>query len=68
MSVSPERNTIYLEPHIHQALLSKARNNGLTVSEVVDDAVRSMLHKDDLDLQGFAVQGSESHKGMNKQH
>lgn len=68
MSVSPVRNTIYLEPHIHQALLSKARNNGLTISEVVDDAVRSMLHKDDLDLQAFAAQGSESHKGMNKQH
>lgn len=68
MSRSPVRTTIYLEPHIHQALNSKARNNGLTISEVVDDAVRNMLHDDDLDLLTFSEQASESQEGLNKQH
>lgn len=68
MSKSPVRSTIYLEPHIHQALKFKARDIGLTISEVVDDAVRNMLHDDDLGLSAFSERANESQEGLNKQH
>lgn len=68
MTQSPVSTTIYLEPHIHQALKFKARNNGLTISEVVDDAVSNMLHDDDLDLLAYAASTHESREGLNKQH
>lgn len=68
MSLSPVRTTICLEPHIQQALAEKARSNGLTISEVVDDAVRNMLHEDDLSIPTFSTQAREPLRGLDKQH
>jgi hypothetical protein len=68
MSLSSDRNTIYLEPDIQIALAAKARNCGLTISEVIDDAVRNLLHEDDLDSLAYSAGDNDLQKSSKKQH
>ena len=68
MSLSSDRNAIYLEPDIQIALAAKARNSGLTISEVIDDAVRNLLHEDDLDSLAGSAGDNDSQESSKKQH
>mgnify|MGYP003635803783 CR=1 FL=1 len=54
MSNLSKRSTIYFEPNIHQALKLKAASSHLSVSELVDEAVRLLMSEDQEDLAAFS--------------
>ena len=53
MSELSKRSTVYFEPEIHQALRIKAATTHISVSEVVNEAVRIALREDQEDLSAF---------------
>jgi hypothetical protein len=59
MSGSTVRSTIYLEPALHQALRLKAATAHLTMSEIVNDAIRAVLREDEEDLAAIAERQHE---------
>lgn len=59
MSNLSKRSTIYFEPSIHQALKVKAATSQLSVSELVDQAIRLLLSEDQDDLAAFAERENE---------
>ena len=59
MSELSKRSTVYFDPAIHQALKLKAASTDLSVSELVDEAVRLLLLEDQEDLASIAERVSE---------
>ena len=59
MSNLSKRSTVYFEPDIHQALKIKAASLHLSLSELVDEAVRLLMHEDQEDLAAFTDRESE---------
>ncbi len=59
MSELSKRSTIYFEPSIHQALRMKAATAHISVSEVVNEAVRIALREDQEDLVSFEERANE---------
>lgn len=59
MSNLSKRSTIYFEPKIHQALKVKAASSHLSVSELVDEAVRLLMSEDQEDLAAFSERENE---------
>jgi len=59
MSDLSKRSTIYFEPDIHQALRMKAATAHISVSEVVNEAVRTSLREDQEDLGAFEERANE---------
>jgi hypothetical protein len=59
MSSLSKRSTIYFEPRIHQALKVKAASAHLSVSELVDEAVRLLMSEDQEDLAAFPERENE---------
>ena len=59
MSNLSKRSTIYFEPRIHQALKVKAASSHLSVSELVDEAVRLLMSEDQEDLAAFPERENE---------
>ena len=53
MSTLSKRSTAYFDPAIHQALRIKAASSHLSVSELVDEALRMQLAEDQQDLSAF---------------
>lgn len=53
MTDSARRSTIYFDPQLHDALRVKAAHTRRTVSEIVNEAVRSSLAEDQEDLAAF---------------
>ena len=60
MSELSKRSTVYFEPDLHQALRMKAAAAHVSVSEVVNDAVRIALREDQEDLATFEKRANES--------
>jgi plasmid stability protein len=56
----PRRSTIYLEPDLHRALRMKAAATDRSISELVNEAVRSALAEDAEDLRAFSERAEES--------
>jgi hypothetical protein len=54
-----KRSTIYFEPDVHQALKIKAASTQLSVSELVDEAVRLVMNEDQEDLAAFSERVDE---------
>jgi predicted transcriptional regulator len=54
-----KRTTIYLEPELHRALKIKAAETDRSISELVEEAVRSSLAEDAEDLAAFEERGGE---------
>lgn len=54
-----KRSTIYFDPEIHQALKIKAASTDLSVSELVDEAVRLLMREDQEDLAAVADRVNE---------
>lgn len=48
-----KRATIYFEPALHKAIRLKAAHTHRSISEIVNDAVRSVLREDEEDLAAF---------------
>jgi len=59
MTELSKRSTVYFEPEIHQALRMKAAIAHISVSDVVNDAVRMALQEDQEDLKVFEERSSE---------
>lgn len=55
----PKRTTIYFEPDIHRALRLKSAVSDRSISEMVNDAVRSSLIEDAEDLAAFEERADE---------
>ncbi len=55
----PKRTTIYFEPELHQALRLKSAVSERSISEMVNDAVRSSLAEDAEDLAAFDERAKE---------
>ena len=54
MSELSKRSTIYFEPAIHQALKIRAASSDVSISELVDEAVRLLMAEDQQDLDAIA--------------
>lgn len=59
MTTQAVRSTIYLEPGLHKALRRKAAAAHLSMSEIVNDAVRALLREDEQDLAAFSGRAKE---------
>ena len=59
MSDLSKRSTIYFDPVIHQALRMRAASAQISVSELVDEAVRLMMREDQEDLAAFELRAAE---------
>ena len=53
MNETTKRSTIYFEPELHRALRLKAAHTHVSVSNLVNDAVRAALREDQEDLAAF---------------
>ena len=54
------RATIYLEPNLHKALKLKAIETDVSISDVVNEAVKEFLSEDAEDLNSFDARKNES--------
>jgi hypothetical protein len=54
-----KRSTIYFKRDIHQALKLKSASSNLSVSELVDEAVRLLMNEDQEDLAAFSERSDE---------
>ncbi len=59
MSNLSRRSTVYFDPELHKALKLKAATTDLSLSELVDEAVRLLLREDQDDLEIIAQRISE---------
>ncbi len=59
MSNLSKRSTVYFDPALHKALKLKAASTDLSLSELVDEAVRILLREDQEDLDVIAQRVSE---------
>ena len=59
MSNLSKRSTVYFEPAIHQALKMKAASSDVSISELIDEAVRLLMREDQEDLQVISERSSE---------
>jgi len=55
----PKRTTVYFEPDIHRALRLKSAVSERSMSEMVNDAVRTSLAEDAEDLAAFDDRADE---------
>ena len=49
----PKRTTVYLDPELHRALRLKSAASDVSMSEMVNEAVRRALAEDATDLAAF---------------
>ena len=59
MTTTVKRATIYLDSQIHKALRLKAAETDRSISELVNDAVKSSLAEDADDLAAFRARAAE---------
>ena len=59
MSTLSKRSTIYFEPSIHQALKLKSASSDLSISEIIDEAVRLLMREDQEDIAAFTERANE---------
>jgi len=59
MSNFSKRTTVYFEPVIHQALKIRAATANISLSEIVDDAVRALMNEDLDDIKSFSERANE---------
>ncbi len=58
-AVAQAKRTVYLEPTLHRALRLKAAETDVSVSELVNDAIRLRLAEDAEDLEAFPTRAKE---------
>jgi len=59
MTTLTKRATVYLDPMLHRALRLKAVETSRSVSDLLNDAVRSELAEDAQDLSAFDTRKNE---------
>ena len=56
---TPKRATVYFDPEVHKALRLRAAANDLSISDMVNEAVRASLAEDADDLAALDKRKSE---------
>jgi hypothetical protein len=59
MSTLAKRATIYLDPRLHQAIKLKSVSTSLSISDLVNRAIRLFLSEDAEDLLAFSKRKKE---------
>jgi len=59
MSTLAKRATIYLEPELHHAIKLKSVSTSLSISDLVNRAIRLFLSEDAEDLRAFSKRKKE---------
>ena len=59
MATATKRATIYMDAELHRALRLKAAETSLSISEIVNNAVRLALAEDAEDLAAFEKRADE---------
>ena len=59
MSVQAKRATVYLDPDLHKALRIKAIETSISMSELINKAVREAITEDAEDLEAFKKRSKE---------
>jgi hypothetical protein len=59
MSPQLKRATVYIEPDIHTAIRLKSAISHLSISDIVNDALRATLSEDEEDFAAFEERASE---------
>lgn len=54
-----KRATVYFDPLLHRALRLKAAETDRSISELVNEAVKSALAEDANDVEAFEIRGKE---------
>lgn len=54
------KSNIYFDPKVHEALRLRATSSQTSMSALVNEAVRQMIHEDKEDLTAFKQRSSES--------
>jgi len=54
------KSEIYFDPKVHEALRLRATNSQTSMSALVNEAVKQMIHEDQEDLAAFEQRTSES--------
>ena len=60
MTMSAKRATVYFDPNIHKALKLKSIETSKSISELVNEAVKSALAEDAEDIIAFEDRADES--------
>ncbi len=60
MAIALKRATIYLEPDLHKAVRLKSVHTNRTISDIVNDSLRSAMREDQDDLEAFEKRAGES--------
>ncbi len=59
MALLSRRATVYFDPDIHKALRMKAAQTQQSISELVDEALRTAMMEDAEDLESFEVRSGD---------
>ena len=62
MSTKSRRATVYLDPDLHQALRLKSVQMDLSISDLVNQAIKESLSEDAEDLAAFDARATEPDK------
>jgi hypothetical protein len=59
MAILSKRATVYLDPQLHKVLKLKAAETSVSISQIIDDALRKELAEDEEDLKVFHDRAKE---------
>jgi hypothetical protein len=59
MDTQSKRSTVYLEPDLYRAVKLKSAHTNRTISDIVNESLRSALREDEEDLAAFEERKSE---------
>ncbi len=59
MKTAVKKSTIYFDPQIHKALRLKAAETDSSVSDIVNEAIRTVFAEDAEDMAAFAERAHE---------
>lgn len=59
MATLSKRATVYLDPQLHKVLKLKAAETSVSISQIIDEALRKELAEDEEDLKVFQDRAKE---------
>jgi hypothetical protein len=59
MATLSKRATVYLDPQLHKVLKLKAAETSVSISQIIDEALRNKLVEDEEELKVFLVRAKE---------
>lgn len=59
MATLSKRATVYLDPQLHKVLKLKAAETSVSISQIIDEALRKELAEDEEDLKVFQQRAKE---------